>query len=209
MSSSLLRDGGSAHESNEASRLNAPPEIDFLIPRKPLSSSSAQSPSTKNELPPSYGSSQVEKPNNTHHLPTWLQDWWLEILCCGLFVAALMAIVGAVLPYQDQPLPQWPYNVSINTLISILAAITKAAMLLVIAEGLSQLKWTWFRRTRPLQDMARYDMASRGPWGSLRFLLSSRGGDLITSVGAIVTVASIAIDPFAQVSQPRWRFPCQ
>ena len=201
MSTTSSRHGDPAHKSNEASRLDAPPEIDFLIPRKPVSDFSVQSPRTKTGSLPSYGASKAERPNNTRHFPTWLRDWWLEILCCALFVAAMMAVVGTVLPYQDQPLPQWPYNVSINTLISILAAITKAAMLLVIAEGLSQLKWTWFRRTRPLQDMARYDMASRGPWRSFRFLLSSRGGDLITSVGAVVTVASIAIDPFAQVSR--------
>ena len=111
----------------------------------------------------------------------------------------MVTIVGVILPYQDQPLPHWPYDVSINTLISILIAIVKAAVLFVVAEGLSQLKWTWFRRERPLQDMTRFDVASRGPWGGLRLLLSLRGRDLVASVGAAVTIASIAIDPFAQV----------
>ena len=197
----------SGEHANEASHLTAIPEIDFLIPRKPIQKSSGPSVGIHTPSPSDskHESSQHgDLPRTTRrsiaqHFPRWLRDWWLETACCVVFTGALMAIVGAILPYQDQPLPQWPYNVSINTLISILIAISKAAMLLVTAEGISQLKWTWFLRKRPLQDMARYDMASRGPWGSLRLLLSLRGRDLVASVGAFVTVASIAIDPFAQV----------
>ena len=201
----------SREHANEASHLTAIPEIDFLIPRKPIQKSSAPSISVHTPSPSGskHESSRCgDQPRRgiAQHLPRWLRDWWLEIACCVVFTGALMAIVGAILPYQDQPLPQWPYNISINTLISILIAISKAAMLLVTAEGLSQLKWTWFQRKRPLQDMARYDMASRGPWGSWRLLLSLRGRDLVASVGAFVTVASIAIDPFAQVRHDFYMF---
>ena len=118
--------------------------------------------------------------------------------CCLLVLAALIAIVGIVYPYQGNPLPDWPYNISINTLVAVFIAISKSAMLLVITQGLSHLKWNWFRKKRPLQDITRYDMASRGPWGSLRLLFHLRGRDFVATLGAIVTVLAIAMDPFAQ-----------
>jgi Protein of unknown function (DUF3176) len=52
---------------------------------------------------------------------------------------------------------------TINTLISVYIVILKAALLLVAAEGLSQLKWTWFGVSRPLMDLVSFDDASRGP----------------------------------------------
>lgn len=78
------------------------------------------------------------------------------MMCCVLAIAALLAIVAVLYPYQNRPLPQWPYGISTNTIIAIFAAIAKSAMLLVVAEGISQLKWTWFHRRRPLQDLARF-----------------------------------------------------
>jgi hypothetical protein len=71
-------------------------------------------------------------------------------------------------------------------------------MLLITAEGLSQLKWAWFKRRRPLQDLTRYDRASRGPLGSLLLLWTLRSRNIVASIGAFVTLAALAIDPFAQ-----------
>lgn len=113
-------------------------------------------------------------------------------------VASLLAIVATVYPYNGHPMPQWPYCLSINTLIAIYTTILKATMLTITAEGLSQLKWLWFSRPRPLQDLTRYDMASRGPWGALRLLWTLRGRDVVSSIGAFVTVTALVIDPFTQ-----------
>ena len=108
------------------------------------------------------------------------------------------AVITTLYPHQDLPLPQLPYNVSINTLISVFMAIMKTAMLVIVTEGLSQLKWGWFRKRRPLQHLARYDAASRGPWASLKLLWTLRGRGPTASVGAIVTIVSLAAEPFAQ-----------
>ena len=124
--------------------------------------------------------------------------WWLELLCCVLFIGALVAVVLTVRPYEGRPLPQWPYRLSINSLISVYIVILKAAVLLVAAEGLSQLKWRWFDHGRPLKDLLSYDDASRGPWGSLTLLWRLRGRQLVSSCGAFITVAALIIDPFAQ-----------
>lgn len=189
---------------NEPMHFGESTETEFAIPRKPISRLSVQSSTDgpillRNLKDESNDVPRDRRTASTRYLSEWLRDWRPEAVCCVLFVGALMAIVGAILPYQDRPLPHWPYSISINTLISILIAIAKTAMRFVITEGLSQLMWTWFRRKRPLEDMARFDMASRGPWGSLRLLPVLRGRDLLASAGAVVMIASIAIDPFAQV----------
>ena len=128
----------------------------------------------------------------------FLETWWLEVSCCVLFVSALVAIVVTIYPYEGRPLPRWPYRLSINTLISIYVVVLKAAMLLVATEGLSQLKWRWFDRNRPLNDLLRYDDASRGPWGALMLVGWLRGRQWTSSCGAFITVAALVVDPFAQ-----------
>ena len=123
-----------------------------------------------------------------------IQEWWLEMLCSLLALAALFAILTTVFPYDGHPLPDWPYGLSINSLISIYIVILKAAMLLVVTQGMtktvlptsakikclllpgiSQLKWTWFRQTRPLLELEKYDNASRGILGAANLLWTLRG----------------------------------
>lgn len=65
--------------------------------------------------------------------------------------------------------------------------------------GLGQLKWAWYSRSRPLDDLSKFDLASRGPWGAVRLLWTLRGRHLVATVGALVTVAALAIDPLAQL----------
>ncbi|KAJ9611536.1 hypothetical protein H2200_004720 [Cladophialophora chaetospira] len=115
---------------------------------------------------------------------------------CVLALAALAAIVITLALHEGKTLPKWPSMISINSLIAVFTAILKAAMLLPIAEGLSEMKWMWFATSRPLTDLDRLDLASRGPWGS--FLLVFMRPNLLAYLGALVTVVALAIDPFAQ-----------
>ena len=127
----------------------------------------------------------------------FIRLWWSELLSCFLFIGALVAIIITVLPYTNEPLPQWRYNLSINTLIAIYVVILKATILFVVAEGISQLKWTWYYQQRPLKDLLIFDNASRGPWGALILIWRLRGR-YIVSCGAFIMVAALIIDPFAQ-----------
>lgn len=144
-------------------------------------------------LPPYNG-----KPSPREDHFSWCCDWSSELVACTLVLAIMFAIVGILYPCQDSPLPQLPYNISINSLIAMLIVIIKAGMLFVTAEGLSQLKWAWFKTKHPLSDLSSYDSASRGPWGSTRLLLTLRGRHWVASLGACVTIAALVIDPFAQ-----------
>src|ERR1700722_1247294 len=110
----------------------------------------------------------------------------------------MAAVIAIVYPHQNLPLPKWPYNISINSLLAVILVVMKAAMLLITAEGLSQLKWAWFKRRRTLQDLTRHDNASREPFGSLLLLWTLRSRNIVASISAFVTLAALAIDPFAQ-----------
>jgi hypothetical protein len=43
-----------------------------------------------------------------------------------------------------------------------------------VGEGISQLKFLWFRRIRTLADLDDFDEASRGPWGSFWFMIQPK-----------------------------------
>ncbi|KAL9611182.1 MAG: hypothetical protein Q9167_004167 [Letrouitia subvulpina] len=124
--------------------------------------------------------------------------WWVEAGACFLSMAALFAFVATLYPHQDRPLPQWPYKISVNSLISIYVIIIKAMVLFVIAEGMSQLKWRRLSHNRPLTDLVRYDEASRGPLGSLSLLLRLRLQHPLSSIGAFVTVFAVLTGPTSQ-----------
>ena len=123
--------------------------------------------------------------------------WRYEIASCMLLVGAFCAIVATLSPFENKRLPRWKYGLSLNTLVAIYVVILKASMLLVASQCLSHLKWLWFRDDRALLDLETYDEASRGPWGSLKLLWNLRARPVISSLGAVVTVASLFIDPFA------------
>jgi hypothetical protein len=124
--------------------------------------------------------------------------WWLEILGCFLFCGALLALIITVSKYAGQEPFHWRYGISINTLLAIYSIILRGAVFFVMASGLSQLKWSWYRRERRLQDMTRYDNASRGPFGAIVLLFTLRDRQLVASLGALVTVGTLLVEPFVQ-----------
>jgi hypothetical protein len=114
-------------------------------------------------------------------------DWVAEYCCCVVALASFAAIIITLRVHQNKPLPNWPFSITINALVSLFATILKGALSMVLSEGMalilprlvqiliqtgiSQVKWELFRRgARPLHQMDEYDSASRGPWGSLGLL---------------------------------------
>ncbi|KAI0096754.1 hypothetical protein GGR51DRAFT_578655 [Nemania sp. FL0031] len=141
-----------------------------------------------------YGNSNI-----THAL---LAVWYLEILSSLLALACLAIIVTIIAAHQDKPLPEWPQLITINGLISVFGAIFKASLVMPVSEMTGQLKWSWFLKCpRPLLDIVRFDDATRGPWGSLLLLTRQlKRGEraYLASLGALLTLCSLAIDPFLQ-----------
>jgi hypothetical protein len=126
-----------------------------------------------------------------------LSIWWWEFICCTIVVVALLAITVTLRVYEHKPLPEWRYGISINALLAIFTVIMKAAAGLTLAQGISHLKWTRLREPRSLRSFQYHDDAARGPWGAMQLLWNSKGQD-IASLGALVTVLIVLLDPFSQ-----------
>ena len=149
------------------------------------------------------------------------RDWWLaEVLSVVVGIASIVALCRILKKYDDKPAPRanavFGINITLNTLVSILSTLGRAALLLSVAECISQLKWTWYLdKDRPLGDLDIFDEASRGAWGGLlllwkiniRYALpfeavikssTDRLSSQIASVGALLIIAGLAVDPLSQ-----------
>lgn len=129
----------------------------------------------------------------------FVRFWWREILACALFLGSLLAMFATLYAYTNRPSPQWPNWLSLNTIIAIYVVLLKTGILLVTAEGLGQLKWSWFAsKDRPLDDLVKYDDATRGPFGATVLLWRLRARHILSSFGALIIVLCLATDPFSQ-----------
>ncbi|KAI0435838.1 hypothetical protein F4803DRAFT_276716 [Xylaria telfairii] len=157
----------------------------------------------------------------------WYYGWVAESVGCCLAAISLIAIIITLRLHEDKPLPRWPLSISINALIAVFGVLLKAGLTVPLSEGISQLKWIWFeRQERNLLDLDEFDAASRGPWGSFLLLFTVYGEPIMrpsrlwlypwslvkflfrwnadhtsgyfAKFAALLTVLTIAIDPFAQ-----------
>ena len=124
-------------------------------------------------------------------------DWWLwELGALLLSVTALVILIAILRHYQGKPTPRWPLHITIDALISVCSMIFNGAMIVPVEAALNQLQWIWFKRKKgAIKAMEVFDEASRGPMGSPG-LLASRQVRSLASVGAMITILSVAIDPF-------------
>ena len=124
--------------------------------------------------------------------------WWFEIVCCLPAIGALFGVAVTIGFRQRRPLPEWPYSLTVNSVISIFILILKTAAALVLSAGVSQLKWNWFAQLRPVKDIETYDEASRGPWGAIKLLWVVKHRQISASLAAIIVISALALDPLAQ-----------
>ncbi|KAL2064952.1 hypothetical protein VTL71DRAFT_4092 [Oculimacula yallundae] len=126
------------------------------------------------------------------------ETWFLEIFCLVVGILSFAASIAVLAVFHNKPLPQWPFGITLNTLIALISAVTNASLAVPLASGFGQLKWNWFKRKpSPLTDMELFDEASRGSWGAVRLLSSGRGG-YVGMFGALITLAALFLGPFSQ-----------
>jgi hypothetical protein len=130
--------------------------------------------------------------------PLW-RVWWREILFTILSFAVFSAIVVVLAAFDQQDLPDWPLNITLNTFLAFFTTLARAAFMFPVSIAISQTQWTWFLRERPLYDFHVLDQSSRGPWGSLVLLWRVRFKHII-SLGAFLTVVSILTSPISQLA---------
>jgi Protein of unknown function (DUF3176) len=128
----------------------------------------------------------------------FLRQWIWEIAGLCFSLGSILTILILLRFLDGTLLSAWTLSIAPNTTISILATIAKASMIYSVTQCLSQLKWHYFESPHPLKDLETFDSASRGPAGALRLIWSLRSHAYLAYLGAIVIIASIAIDPFAQ-----------
>lgn len=133
----------------------------------------------------------------------WEGSWAVEIGSIALGVIGFALLIGFLAKIHNTAYTSWQYTASPNTVVSIIVTITKAALLVSVSSCLSQLKWNQYGNSAsaPLYHMQVIDQASRGPWGSVNVLwsgLKERRMNALIISGALITIITLAIDPFAQ-----------
>ncbi|KAF2108885.1 hypothetical protein BDV96DRAFT_478095, partial [Lophiotrema nucula] len=95
-----------------------------------------------------------------------LPSWWWELLgaiCSLAFLAGVLTVLYIV---DNKPIDKWHFQIQPNALVSILATISKGALMLTVAECLGQLKWVYFSISpQRMRYLEAFDAASRGPAG--------------------------------------------
>lgn len=138
-------------------------------------------------------------PNTTEkHAAGWWTQWRLEVLSGVLSMVALVATVVTLEPHQGEPLPNWPFDISINALLSVYSLVFKICMIFVIQSCISQQQWVWFGSERQLYDVALFDWARQGPYGSAVWIWAHRLRQPLTTLAAVILILSLAVDPFYQ-----------
>ncbi|KAL9110657.1 MAG: hypothetical protein Q9227_004834 [Pyrenula ochraceoflavens] len=125
--------------------------------------------------------------------------WWQELTCILLAIAALIAMVVTLRTHEGKPLPEWPYSISVNSVIAFYIIILHACIFFAVTEGLSQMKFSWFQRPRSLKDLHYFDRGSRGPFGALQLLWTMKHRNPVSTTGALIILAVVVIEPVAQL----------
>ncbi|KAF4618977.1 hypothetical protein G7Y89_g14870 [Cudoniella acicularis] len=124
--------------------------------------------------------------------------WAYESICLVVSLGAVGSIISILASFNSRPLPEWPYSLTLNTVIALLAALANVSLAVPVSNGISQLKWNHFKRGNArLGDLELFDEASRGPWGGWKLLFLIRNRPL-ASFGAIAMIAASSIGPFSQ-----------
>ncbi|RJE18263.1 hypothetical protein PHISCL_09399 [Aspergillus sclerotialis] len=126
----------------------------------------------------------------------WAGSWIWEIGGAALSIVCIALLIGFLAYVNRKPYPNWQYQASPNTVVSIIVTVAKAAMLAPVSSCLSQLKWTQYQTPTPLYHIHVLDEASRGPWGAFQLLWVFTPS--LATVGAVLAILALAIDPFAQ-----------
>ncbi|KAM7185982.1 Protein of unknown function (DUF3176) domain containing protein [Naviculisporaceae sp. PSN 640] len=173
---------------------------------------SSQASTAANSTPGSIQQrpSTVSTPNQSGHHPPKASTsapgkepldwwWWWELGAAVVSLTCVSLIVAILVRVRDKPLSSWPLSIQPNSAISILTTLGKAAMMVIVASCLDQLKWRHIQlKARPLQHIQIFDDASRGPWGSLVMLTRVKMGSVLGWALALITVAALAFEPSAQ-----------
>jgi hypothetical protein len=137
----------------------------------------ASSPPSGSLLPPrkTTGSGWLRTRQWAHRF--WILEAISSVASLLIFMAILIklykmddSVYGAAAAMKDDKTKR-PH---IFPILAISSAIMRASMLLPVATAIGQLRWSWFRSSRRLIDIERFDEASRGIIGSAKLMFYVR-----------------------------------
>ncbi|CAD0107874.1 unnamed protein product [Aureobasidium uvarum] len=131
--------------------------------------------STKVRLEDSTVRSSMVDKRHTPYRETGRLTWSFELVAAVFSVACFIGLIILLAVSRGKEQRYWfGGHITLNGLVALITTITRASVMVSVAASLSQLKWNRFASNtslHPLDDLSRYDSASRGPWGSLNLLI--------------------------------------
>ena len=100
--------------------------------------------------------------------------WFWELVTWLFGTLSILAIVLVLALFNHKNVEQWKSSIRINTIVSVLSQVAVSALMVSVSAGVGQMKWVWYQAERSLIDIDRFDVASRGPQGSVIFLCGKR-----------------------------------
>ncbi|TLS28046.1 hypothetical protein PpBr36_01641, partial [Pyricularia pennisetigena] len=129
------------------------------------------------------------------------QDGWLiETVSLVFSLLCVIGLVVILVLIQGRKVDEWPVILTPNTFVSLLSTLSKAALLVPVANSIGQLKWLHFEQGRPrrLVDLEVFDGATRGPAGALSLLWNGSTRSSVAVLGSVITILALLADPFSQ-----------
>lgn len=62
-------------------------------------------------------------------------SWISELIALLFSIGFLVAIFLVLAKYDGEPLPEWASGINLNTMVAVFATLSRALMLVVVAEG--------------------------------------------------------------------------
>ncbi|KAF1972805.1 hypothetical protein BU23DRAFT_568653 [Bimuria novae-zelandiae CBS 107.79] len=88
-------------------------------------------------------------------------------------------------------------GVTLNTAIAFAAALFRICLMVPVTDCICQLTWVSLERGfKPLQNIIKFDMASRGPIGSLQLLFEFTRYSPMVTITSLLKIVGIAIGSF-------------
>ncbi|KAF5012927.1 hypothetical protein FDECE_1038 [Fusarium decemcellulare] len=128
-----------------------------------------------------------------------LRQWIFEVAAMTTAIGVLAAMTIILRNFDGEPVFDGRI-LTLNATTSTLSTTSRVCLLAILASAISQWNWPLFSSSpRRLVDFEYLAAASRGPLGSLKVLLNFHiNGGMIVRIGALATILTIALDPFAQ-----------
>jgi len=151
-------------------------DVDFYGQHEATATAASREPEPRRSTSTEHKSVFEEDEEENPTPSSWTGDragWLPEILCCMTSLVSLIVLCLLLRYYDGQPIPD---GSGVNIAVAFFATMARAAFVVPVLEGLAQMKWNWFSKTeRPIKHFQAYDKASRGPWGSIKLLIATKG----------------------------------